>query len=230
MSGRVPTVLGMSSGENPPVEKKLALRHLPRLAIEGALGNAAWALFVVAAVVIAALLKGEVAAWIFAVVLVVTLGISALIAAALGRQVERMRGSRDEARTQAADAIQRLVEVEEKGEAEQRELREQLAAASRGEQAVSTRMQSIARQVDALASSETAWATGPDSSQVALLVGLLNEFRGLLPNGDPILDQLLSTWDEPFREHNEAAWKSALNVLKARAVSLGAEEALGQPR
>jgi hypothetical protein len=216
----------MSSPASPRPDEKLTLRRLPRLAIEGAIGNATWALLLIVGVVGAALLKGEIAAWIALLLLVITLGVCAFVATALMRQVERMRGSREEARRQAADAVQR----EEKADTEKRELREQLAAATGGEQAISTRMQSIARQVDALASTGTAWANGPDSSQVALLVGLLEEFRGLLREDDPIVDRLLSTWGSPFAKHNDGAWNTALQVLKARALSIGAEEALGQQR
>jgi hypothetical protein len=207
---------------------KLTLRDLPRVAFEGAIGNAAWALVLIAAVVFAALLNGHVALWLFAVVLLLMLGISGFISTALLRQTEQLRGARDEARQQANDANQRALQLEEQADAEKRELREQLAAASGGQQVVSTRMQSIARQADALASTETGYAYGPDPSQVALLLGLLEGFQGLAPNDDPVLAKLLATWREPLSEHGNAAWNSALQVLKARALSLGAEEALGQ--
>jgi hypothetical protein len=220
----------IASAPNKSDEGKLTSKDLPRMAFEGAVGNAAWALVLVAAVVFAALLKGDVPLWLFAVVLLVMLGISAFISTALLRRTEQMRGARDEARQQAADAVQRAIEIEEQADAEKRELREQLAAASGGQQVVSTRMQSIARQADALASTETGYAYGPDPSQVALLLGLLEEFQGLAPNDDPVLAQLLATWREPLSEHGDAAWSSALQVLKARALSLGAEEALGQQR
>jgi hypothetical protein len=139
-----------------------------------------------------------------------------------------MQGERDEARAQAAHAIARATEIEERANVDKRELREQLAAATGGQQPVSTRMQSIARQVDALASTETGYAYGPDPSQVALLVGLLEDFERLVPEGDPLVSQLLETWKMPLTEHGDAAWNSALQVLKARAISIGSEEALGQ--
>lgn len=218
------------SSEPETTDRTWSIRNLPRLAVEGAIGNAAWALLALAAVVIAALLKGEVAAWIFAVVLVVTLGLASVISTTLLRRADRMQGERDEARRQARDANQRAVQIEEASEAERRELREQVAAATGGERAVSTRMQSVARQVDALASTPVGYAYGPEPSQVDLFVSLIQDMKRLAPAEDPIITQLLQTWDLPLREHNTASWESALQVLKARALSLGAEEALGQQR
>jgi low affinity Fe/Cu permease len=206
------TVPGMAPKQKPATDQKLTPGHLVRLAIEGAVGNAAWALLLLAAVVIAALLKGEVAAWVFAVTLVVALGVFAVISTALLRRVDRMEGARNEARRHSEDANRRAIEVEEHAEAEKRELREQLAAATGGQQAVSTRMQSIARQVDALASSETGYAYGPDESQVALLVGLLEDLSQQAREGDPIVTRLLDTWKGSFEEHSDASWQSALQV------------------
>jgi hypothetical protein len=209
-------------------DKKLAFRHFPRLALEGVIGNAAWAVLLVVAVAIAAKLQGDVPVWVCGVVLMLGLGLSGFLSSALARDRDQMRGERNEARTQAAQAVVRANEIEERADREKRELREQLAAATGGQQVVSTRMQSIARQADALASTDTGYAYGPDPSQVALLVGLLEEFKRLVPANDPVLTQLIETWTTPFREHRDAAWNSALQVLKARALSIGAEEALGQ--
>lgn len=211
-------------------DKRAPFRHLPRLALEGAIGNAAWTVLVVVAVAIAAKIQGDVPAWVCGVVLVLGLGFSGFLSSALARDRDQIRGERNEARAQAAQATARASEVEERADKERRELREQLAAATGGQQVVSTRMQSIARQADALGSTETGYAYGPDPSQVALLVGLLEEFKKLTPADDPVLAQLLETWSTPLAEHGDAAWRSALQVLKARALSIGAEEALGQER
>ena len=45
--------------------------------------------------------------------------------------------------------------------------------------------------------------------------------------GDPVVKRLLAVWRDANRGHSVVAWESALQVLKARAISLGAEEALG---
>jgi hypothetical protein len=208
-------------------EGKLTFKDLLRVAFEGAVGNAAWALVLVAAVVFAALLNGHVALWLFAVVLLVMLGISGFISTALLRRAEQMRGASDEARQQAADAVQRAIEIEEQAGAEKRELREQLAAASGGQEAVSTRMQSVARQVDALAAIPTGRPYGPDKGQIRLLISLLEDFDQKHPN-DPVVLGLLGEWSDAEPNTGEASWQAALHVLKARALSLGAEEALGR--
>jgi membrane protein implicated in regulation of membrane protease activity len=207
--------------------RKWTVGHLSQLALEGILGNAAWALVLIVAVVIAALLKGQVAAWIFSVALVVVLGLSALISTGLMRQVERMKGARDESRHHAAEAIRRANEIEERSETAQRELRDQLAAATGGQQAVSTRMQSIARQVDALAAVPTG-NYGPTENQVELLVALLEDLSRMTSDDDPVVTRLLAAWRDSNQGHSHSAWDSALGVLKARAVSIGTEEALGQ--
>jgi hypothetical protein len=209
-------------------DKKLTLRHFPRLALEGAIGNAAWAVFLVAAVAIAALLQGDVPAWVCGVALMLGLGLAGFLSSALTRDRDRMQGERDEARTQAAQAIARASEIEERADREKRELREQLASATGGQQAVSTRMQSIARQADALASTPTGIHGGPAPHQVELLVALIEDFERLAPADDPVANRLLAAWRDSSTGHTDAAWASALQMLKARAVSIGAEEALGQ--
>lgn len=138
-------------------------------------------------------------------------------------------GERDAALHQAAAERKRAQDGEDKAEVEKRELRQQLAAATEGKQAISTRMQSIVRQVEALESAPTGYADGPNEGQVDLLVGLIEEFARIAPEGDPLARKLMEAWDGSLRDHGDAEWHSALGVLKARAISLGAEEALGQP-
>lgn len=208
--------------------QRLSLRALPQIAFEGLIGNAIWAILALVAVAIAASLEGTVSAWFFSITTVLLLAVSAFIATALVKRAERLRGARDEARQQAADAVARAIEIEERSEAEKRELREQLAAVGDGKQAVSTKMQSIVRQVEALASTPTGYADGPNESQVELFSGLIEDFARIAPDQDPLVQKLIDAWKEPLREHNDADWQSALQVLKARAISLGAEEALGQ--
>jgi hypothetical protein len=209
-------------------EGKRALRRNVAAIFQGALGNAAWALLLAAAVATSAFLKGSVPAWLAGVVLLLGLGASSFIATAFMRQLERARGERDEARRQATKDRERVIEIESKADLEKRELREQLAAVSGGQQAVSTRMQSIARQVDALASVPPGRQFGPDPGQIRLLTSLLEDFDQKHPD-DPVIRGLLTEWHDAKAGEKEASWNSALKVLKARAVSIGAEESLGQP-
>jgi hypothetical protein len=208
-------------------DKKLSFRRFPRLALEGAIGNAAWAVLVVVAVAVAAKLQGDVPAWVLGVALILGLGLSGFISSALARDRDRMRGERDEARMQAAQAITRASEIEERADKEKRELREQLASATGGQQAVSTRMQSIARQAEALAGAPVG-AGGPNENQVSVLVALLEDFQQKVGDNDPVLTRLLGSWRDSRYGHSADAWHSALEVLKARAVGIGVEEALGQ--
>jgi hypothetical protein len=137
-----------------------------------------------------------------------------------------MRGERDEARVQAAEAIARAGEIEERADREKRELREQLASATGGQQAVSTRMQSIARQADALAKAPIEY--GPSENEIHLLVALVEDFARIAPPNDPLARRLLDAWRDSDEGHSHSEWLSALQMLRARAISIGTEEALGQ--
>jgi hypothetical protein len=88
-------------------------------------------------------------------------------------------------------------------------------------------MQSIARQADALASTPVS-DFGPTDTQEDLLVALVEEFERIAPEGDPFAMKLLAAWRDSGQGHMNTEWDSALGMLKARAISLGAEEALGQ--
>lgn len=203
------------------------MKRLSRTALDGFIGNLVWALLLIVVIAIAPFLEGSVPAWLFTVVLVPALGLSAFIGSAATRRAERMRGARDEARRHESEAMERASEAAEKLGAENRELREQLVAASGGQQAVSTRMQSIARQVEALASGPTGGPYGPSDGQVKLLIALLEDLEQKFPDNDPVVAGLLVSWRDSDDDQGDADWVSTLHVLKARAVSLGAEEALG---
>lgn len=181
---------------------------------------------VIAAVAISAFLQGSVSARLFAIVVSLALGISAFIASALMRQAASAQGARDEARQQAEEARNRQHTAEEAAEAEKRELRSQLASAAQGEQAVSARMQSIVRQVDALIDVQPGELYGPDQNQVNLFVALLEDFDAKRGGNDPVATRLLTDWRDSRSGHTTSAWSSALGMLKTRAVSMGAEEAL----
>lgn len=198
------------------------------LALQGIVGGAAWWLVGAVAVVVAGFLKGSVPAGPAIIVFLVVLGASASISTALMRRSERMQGERDEARRQAAADRTRAVEIQNQTDVEKRELREQLAAATGGQQAVSTRMQSIARQAEALAATPTAETYGPSSNQVDLFVALVEDFTRLVSDDDPVATRLLAAWRDSSSGHTDGAWTSALEMLKARAISLGVEESLGQ--
>lgn len=210
-----------------PAKAKGHFRNGLDLALQGIIGGAAWWLVGAVAVVVAGFLKGTIPAGPAIIVFLVVLGISASISTALMRRAERALGERDEAQRQAAADRRRALEIENQADVEKRELREQLAAATGGQQAVSTRMQSLARQVDALASVEPALAYGPDSGQIGLLVTLLEDFDHKHPD-DPVVQGLLKEWVRAEPNRKAGAWQSGLTVLKARALSLGAEESLGQ--
>ena len=205
-----------------------SIKRLARVAGEGVVGNAAWAVVILVVLIGAPFLKGDVPVWLFLVVLVLVSATTAFIASAGVARAERMRGARDEARKHESDALRQAEEIAEKSEAEVRELREQLVAAAGGQQAVSTRMQSIARQVDALMSTSTGELYGPSRNQVGLLVSLLKDFEAIAPDGDPVAAQLLALWRDSRTGHDDSSWDSSLQMLKARALSIGAEEALGQ--
>jgi hypothetical protein len=197
------------------------------LALQGIVGGAAWWVVGAVAVVVAGFLKGTIPAGPAIIVFLVVLGVSASISTGLMRRADRVEGERDEAQRQAAADRTRALEIENQADIEKRELREQLAAATGGQQVVSTRMQSIARQVEALDSVGPAYSNGPDSGQIGLLVALLEDFDQKHPN-DPVVQGLLKEWTGASPATQAGAWQSALKVLKARAVSLGAEESLGQ--
>jgi hypothetical protein len=169
---------------------KSLFRNGRDLALQGIVGGAAWWLVGVVAVVVAGFLKGTIPAGPAIIVFLVLLGVSASISTALMRHAERALGERDEAQRQAEADRRRALEIENQADVEKRELREQLAAVTGGQQAVSTRMQSIARQVDALDSVGTAYSDGPDNGQIGLLVALLEDFDRKHPN-DPVVQGLL---------------------------------------
>lgn len=200
------------------------------LVLQGIVGGAAWWLVGAAAVIVGGFLKGTIPAGPGVMIFFLVLGLSASISTALSRRAERALAERDGAVRQAAAERKRAQESEEKAGVEKRELREQLATATEGKQAISTRMQSVVRQVEALASTATGYAGGPNESQVDLFVGLIEDFARIAPENDPLARKLMEVWKEPLQDHGDADWYSALHVLKARAISLGAEEALGQPR
>lgn len=208
---------------------KGSLKKGASLVLQGVVGGAAWWLVGAAAVVVGGFLKGTIPAGPGVMIFFLVLGVSASISTALSRRAERAMAERDAAVRQAADERRRAQDGEDKAEAEKRELRQQLAAATKGKQAISTRMQSIVRQVEALASAPTGYSNGPNESQVDLFVGLIEDFTRIAPENDALARKLMAAWKEPLQEHVDADWYSALHVLKARAISLGAEEALGQP-
>jgi len=158
--------------------------------------------------------------------LVLVAAVGAVLASASSRHAARLQGERDEARLHEARASERLAQVENAADREKRELREQLANATRGQAVVSTRMQSLARQVMALRETPTS-GYGPGDNQVEILVALLEDFQSMT-GGDALADRLLAKWRDQTAGHTDDAWLSALKVLEARAVSKGTEEALGQ--
>ncbi len=221
------TVPNVTDDRQPATDSKSLARRLAQSALDGVVGNATWGLFALGVVVAGAFVHGTVPAWLFAAVVVVAFAVPAFIGSASNGQMERMRGALDEARRHESEATRRAVEIEEKAEAEKRELREQLAAVSGGQQAVSTRMQSIARQAEAL-SSTSIGDYGPTDTQADLLVALVEDLERIAPGGDPVVTRLLAAWRNSSQSHSTAEWNSALGLLKARAISIGAEEALGQ--
>ena len=200
--------------------------RLGAAARDGIVGNAAWGVVVLLGLAAAAVARGSVPAWLMLVSLLVVATFGALVVSSATRRAGRVEGERDEARLHEARSSERLARIEEAAERDKRELREQLAQATRGQAVVSTRMQSLARQIVALSETPVGYSNAPSENQIEILVALLEDFRAMT-GGDPLVDRLLGTWRDQTLGRSDSAWFSALKVLEARALSKGTEEALG---
>lgn len=222
---------GSSSAEGKPGVAKRTLAE----AWKGIVGNAAWGLLVLIAIGGAAFLKGTVPVVIFLIAVILAVAFGGFVAAAAERRAIRLEAERDEARKrveestvelqrQHKDAADRLTQVRTNSEQAIRELREQVATATGGQSAISIRWQGIIRQLGALAQSGGGNAP-PSDDQRALLVALADDFNEEAGGNDALAARIAIRWSE---DGTESDFLAALNVLQARAVSLGTQEALMQ--
>lgn len=237
-------------GQPPANVESGVVKRTLRAARDGVIGNLAWALLVIVAVIAAPFLKGKVPTALFLVALVLGVAFGGFVAATANRRATRLEAERNEARNRLDEAIVELARRREeaaaelaryqaeaadrlsraRGESEQtiRALREQVASATGGQAPISMRWQSLIRQLaalrDGLGSSDV-----PGQEQRNLLVAVADDFNRQAGGDDAVAAGVATRWREGG-ELSRSAFLASAQVLQARAEGIGTQEALAAPQ